>query len=59
MAGLFYVGALECNNNNCESQLLEYLLDLKLSSISGIKKFELICDSFPLLKLANKYAGSC
>lgn len=58
MAGLFFLGPLECGNSECESEIIEYMLEnVKPNSVSGLNLFHLLCSAFPLLNLQEKYAG--
>jgi hypothetical protein len=58
MAGLFYVSELECEDPQCKKMIESYAKDLKLSSLEGIRKLELICRTYPLLYLSKGYAGT-
>jgi Phosphatidylinositol 3- and 4-kinase/FATC domain len=58
MAGLFYIGALECDKVECETSVLEYSLNLKLNTIQATRKFENLCRAYPKFNLASNYAGT-
>ena len=60
MAGLFYLGPLECDNNTCKEKITDYMLDhVAPNSIAGIRRLELLFATFPVLNLAKEYVNGC